>query len=76
MTTRKAAVAPQTSEPGPFHGLGVAFRWIGVGAVYVLALGAPLVLLVVLLWLGARSLRRRRDDALLASADAQEVSPI
>ena len=28
-------------EDGPLHGLGVAFRWIGIGAVYALALGTP-----------------------------------
>ena len=52
---------------GPLHGLGVAFRWIGIGAVYALALGAPLA--------AARSgspgsrvraIRRRREDALLS----------
>ena len=39
---RSAAPRPSTSD-GPLHGLGVAFRWIGIGAVYALALGAPLV---------------------------------
>jgi len=52
---------------GPLHGLGVAFRWIGIGAVYALALGAPLVLLGLLLWLAARAVRRRREEALLSS---------
>ena len=32
---------------GPLHGLGVAFRWLGIGAVYTLALGAPLLLVVL-----------------------------
>ena len=66
LTTRKAAAAPTPSDPGPLHGLGVAFTWIGIGAVYAIALGAPFVLLGVLLWLAARSLRRRREATLLA----------
>jgi hypothetical protein len=65
----------QTKEPaaaakhgkGPLHGLGVAFRWIGIGAVYAVALGAPLVLLALLGWLAVRTMRRRREDALLSS---------
>ena len=66
LQTRQAA-APAKHENGPLHGLGVLFRWIGIGAVYAFALGAPLVLLVVLGWLVARTLRRRREDALLSS---------
>jgi hypothetical protein len=53
---------------GPLHGLGVAFRWIWIGAVYALALGGPIVLLVVLVWLAVRFIRRRREDALLSRA--------
>jgi hypothetical protein len=45
----------------------VAFRWIGIGAVYALALGTPFVVLLVLLWLAARAVRRRREEALLSS---------
>jgi len=66
LTTRKAAAAPPPGEAGPLHGLGVAFKWIGIGAVYAIALGAPFVLLGVLLWLAARSVRRRREATLLA----------
>lgn len=51
---------------GPLHGLGVALKWLGVGAVYVLVLGTPVVLLFVLAWLTARVVRRRREDALLS----------
>ena len=40
--------------------------WIWIGAIYVLALGGPLVVLLVAIWLAARTLRRRREDALLA----------
>lgn len=66
LTTRKAGAAAPKSGPGPLHGLGVAFTWIGIGAVYALALGTPFVALGVLLWLAARSLRRRREATLLA----------
>jgi Domain of unknown function (DUF4349) len=68
MTTRKPAAAQPKPEDGngPLHGLGVAFRWIGIGAVYALALGAPLLALVALAWFAARALRRRRVDALLS----------
>ena len=51
---------------GPLHGLGVAFRWLGIGAVYTLALGAPLLLVVWLVWIATRTIRRRREDALLS----------
>ena len=57
--------SPRTTT-GPLHGLGVAFHWIWIGAVYVLALGAPLLLLVALAWFVARLVRRRRVDALLS----------
>jgi uncharacterized protein DUF4349 len=69
MTTRKPAAAQPTNPEGgngPLHGLGVAFRWIGIGAVYALALGAPFAALVALAWLAARAVRRRRVDALLS----------
>lgn len=50
---------------GPLHGLGVAFRWIGIGLVYVLALGVPAAIVVLLGWLAVRTIRRRRIDALI-----------
>jgi hypothetical protein len=70
METRKAAVAPVAvkHDEGPLHGLAVAFRWIGIGAIYALALGTPLVLLLALLWFLARGVRRRREEALLSRA--------
>jgi hypothetical protein len=58
--------APEEHGDGPLHGLGVAFQWIGIGAVYALALGTPLVLLVALGWLLGRGVRRRRDERLLS----------
>jgi hypothetical protein len=51
---------------GPLHGLGVAFHWTWIGAIYAAALGAPLVVLLVLIWLAVRTARRRREDALLS----------
>jgi hypothetical protein len=65
MTTRQPA-APLQHGKSHFHGLAVAFRWAGIGAVYVLALGTPLALLLGLVWLAARTVRRRREDALLS----------
>ena len=64
----KPAATPVHHGHGPLHGLGVAFRWIGIGAVYALALGGPLVLLAGLAWLVVRTIRRRRVDALLNQA--------
>jgi hypothetical protein len=57
---------PVHHRHGPLHGLGVAFRWLGIGAVYALALGAPVVALAAIGWLLARGVRRRREDALLS----------
>ena len=65
LTTREAP-APVHHGNGPFHGLGVAFRAIGIAAVYVLALSAPLLILFGLAWLGVRAVRRHRENALLS----------
>jgi hypothetical protein len=69
LTTHEPAAAtpPKMDGDGPLHGLGVAFRWIGIGAVYVLALGAPFALLALLVWLAARAVRRRREESLLSA---------
>lgn len=61
-----AAPKPAKAHHGPLHGLGVAFRWLGIGAIYALALGAPLVLVLWLAWIASRTIRRRREDALLS----------
>jgi len=63
-----AKEVPARKGQGPLHGLGVALRWIGIGAVYVLVLGLPLVLLIGLGWWTVRALRRRREAALLAQS--------
>ncbi|HEY4346538.1 MAG TPA: DUF4349 domain-containing protein [Gaiellaceae bacterium] len=68
MTTREAPAPLHAQGKGHFHGLGVAFRWIGICAVYGLALGAPVALLLALFWFASRGVRRRREDALLSRA--------
>jgi hypothetical protein len=62
---KPAAVTPPRHH-GPLHGLGVAFRWIGIGAVYAAAIGGVFVAAALLVWLATRAVRRRREDALLS----------
>ena len=64
--TTRTPPAPVEHRHGPLHGLGVAFRWIGIGAVYALAIGGTFAVVAFLVWLAARSVRRRREDALLS----------
>jgi hypothetical protein len=59
-------VQPVHHGHGPLHGLGVAAYWTGIGAVYAVAFGVPLLLVGALLALAARAVRRRRVDALLS----------
>jgi hypothetical protein len=61
-----APAPPKHHGHGPLHGLDVAFRWIGIGAVYGLALGVPALVLMGLGWLGVRTIRRHRENALLS----------
>jgi Domain of unknown function (DUF4349) len=65
LTTRPAPPAAHHGH-GPLHGLAVAFRWAGIGAIYVLALGTPLLILCGLVWLAARAVRRHRENELLS----------
>jgi hypothetical protein len=67
VTTPQAA-PPKPRHHGPLHGLVSAFRWIGIGIVYALAVGVPFVLLALAVWLVVRAVRRRREDALLNDA--------
>ncbi|HUZ80886.1 MAG TPA: DUF4349 domain-containing protein, partial [Gaiellaceae bacterium] len=62
----ETAQTVKRAHHGPLHNLGVAFRWLGIGAIYALALGAPLLVAVWLIWIALRTLRRRREDALLS----------
>jgi hypothetical protein len=55
----------QPHENGPLHGVVVALTWLGIGAVYALAIGTPVAILLVLIWLAVRVVRRRRENALL-----------
>jgi hypothetical protein len=66
MSTRQAP-APVHQGHGPLHNLGVWFRWLGIGAVYALALAAPFVLLGLLVWLSVRAVKRHRENDLLSS---------
>lgn len=65
LTTRPLP-APAHHGHGPLHGLGVAFRWIAIGAVYTLAIGGAFAAVALLVWLAVRGIRRRREDALLS----------
>ena len=58
--------APAHHRHGPLHGIGVAGYWVGVGAVYALAFGIPLLILCGLVLLAVRIVKRRRVDALLS----------
>ena len=64
--TTPPPATPVHHKPGPLHGLGIAFHWAWIGAVYTLALGTPLAALLAAIWLLARTVRRRREDRLLA----------
>jgi hypothetical protein len=64
--TTPAPAAAKPDDDSPLDGLGTVFRWGGIGAVYAIALGAPLLALAAVVWLLARVLRRRREEQLLA----------
>jgi len=65
LTSAKAIVPPKQGH-GPLHGVVVALTWLGIGAVYALAIGTPIAVLALLVWLSVRIIRRRREDALLS----------
>ncbi len=67
LTTKPEPAAAHHGH-GPLHDLGVAFRWIAIGAIYVLALAAPFVLVGLLVWLVVRAVRRHRENELLGSS--------
>jgi molybdopterin-guanine dinucleotide biosynthesis protein A len=64
--TSAKAIVPHKQGHGPLHGVVVALTWLGIGVVYALAIGTPVVVLALLVWLAARVFRRRREDALLS----------
>lgn len=61
------APVARSHHHGPLHDLVVALEWLGIGALYVLVLGAPVAIVVLLAWFAVRFVRRRREDALLSS---------
>jgi hypothetical protein len=68
VSLKLATPAPVVSAPhhGALHGLRVALVWLGIALLYVLALGTPLVILALVALLIVRTVRRRREDALLS----------
>jgi hypothetical protein len=64
--TSVKAVVPAKHGHGRLHGVVVALTWLGIGAVYALAIGTPVAVLALLIWLAGRFVRRRREDALLS----------
>ncbi|HZP71935.1 MAG TPA: DUF4349 domain-containing protein [Gaiellaceae bacterium] len=50
---------------GRLHGVVIALTWLGIGAVYALAIGVPVLLVLAAAWFAVRMVRRRREDALL-----------
>src|SRR5262249_5453650 len=65
LTPALAYVPPKQHTHGPLHGVVVALTWLGIGAVYALAVGLPVLIVLLLLWLAVGTVRRRRVDALL-----------
>jgi hypothetical protein len=58
--------APAAAQPdGPLDGAVTALRWLGVGALYALIVGGPIVALLALLYLAVRLQRRRSERRLL-----------
>jgi hypothetical protein len=51
---------------GPLHGVGVASKWLGIGALYALAVGGPVAVLLVAAYLVLCRVRHRREDELLS----------
>ncbi len=66
LATPPVHAAAQQTHRSPFHWLWRALLWLGIGAVYVLVLGIPLALVGLLVALIVRTVRRRREDALLS----------
>lgn len=56
----------RTANHGALHGLRVALVWLGIALLYALVLGTPLAILAAMALLIVRTIRRRREDALLS----------
>ncbi len=66
LATPPTKITPHRNHRGPFHWLGRTLLWLGIGAVYAIVLAIPLGLLGLMIALGIRTVRRRREDALLS----------
>jgi hypothetical protein len=66
LATPPVKAVTQHENHDPFGWLLRSLVWLGIGAVYALVLGIPLVLLGLLVALIVRTVRRRREDALLS----------
>ena len=60
------ATTRHNADHGPLHWLLVALVWLGIGMIYVLVLGTPLLFFAWLAWIVVRLIRRRREEALLS----------
>jgi hypothetical protein len=67
LTTRRPA-PPVESGGGPLDGAWAALRWMGIGALYALVVGGPVVLLGLLAWFCWRVARRRAEARLLEAS--------
>jgi hypothetical protein len=63
LTAKQPAAAP--TDDGPLHGAVTALRWLGIGALYAVVVGGPVLVVVLLAWLAWRRGRRRAADRLL-----------
>ena len=59
-------VPTRKGHHGPLHLLVVALTWLGIGAIYAIVLATPVLVVAWLAWLLVRTIRRRREDALLS----------
>jgi Domain of unknown function (DUF4349) len=65
LTTRAPAAPAKPKGHGPLHGAVVALTWLGIGALYALIVGGPIVALLAAAWLGWRAYRRTAERRLL-----------
>ena len=68
MTTREAPKPAKKHESSPLDGAWTALAWMGIGALYALIVGGPVIVLGLLAWLVWRLVRRRRDEQLLGQS--------
>jgi hypothetical protein len=66
LATPAVKAATQHTDRSPFHWLVRALVWLGIGTIYVLVLGFPVALVGLLIALLVRTVRRRREEALLS----------